>query len=144
MRRKLIKKKTPPEWNIRRLTEVDFWTYCDAAKIIVREATLEQPGYSIVCDGKPHIFVHNELRGAARLFTLFHELAHHWLHPRRIQFFQGTGSEDVEIEANIVATVALVPKTLLIHYAPSELSDLFGYPDWLIEKRQTILEEWGI
>lgn len=91
------------------LTEDDFWQYCQASKIIVREAQLEQPGYSLLCENRPHIFVHAELRGVERLFTLFHELAHNWLHPARPQFFRGADKK-IEFEANLVAACALIPK----------------------------------
>lgn len=144
MRRKLLERRTPREWNIRALTEEDFWQCCDEAKIVVREAPLEQPGYSLICDGARHIFVHEDLRGAHRLFALWHELAHHWLHPERVQFFRGRGDQNIEIEANIVAACAMIPRTMLIHYEPSEISDLHGYPDWIIRIRQEVLEEWGI
>lgn len=124
------------------LGEDHFWDYCDTRKILVREAQLEQPGYSIVIEGQRYIFVHDELRGMDRLFTLYHELAHHWLHPPRIHFFRGW-NQTTESEANLVATCALIPRTRIIHWCPSEIA-AEGFPDWLIKLRQEVLEYWDI
>jgi len=125
------------------LTEVDFWDYCAASRIVVREVQLEQPGYSMVYEGRLHIYIHDQLRGVDRLYTLYHELAHHWLHPPRIQFFLGM-DKNIEFEANLVAACALIPKTLLAHHWPSEIAEEFSYPTWLIKYRQTLLEYWDI
>jgi Zn-dependent peptidase ImmA (M78 family) len=143
MRRKLIEKKTPPEWNVRVMTEADFWSHADAAGIVVSEMQLEQPGYSIYCDGSPHIFIQDQLRGVDRLYTLWHEIAHYWLHKARIQFFLGL-NQDIEFEANLVAACALIPQTMLTHYWPNEIAQEYGYPDWLIKYRQVIFEYWDI
>lgn len=141
MRIELIQRKTPPEWNVRPLNEMDFWDYCNDLKIIVQEAPLEQPAYSIVIKKQRYIFVHDELRGASRLFALYHELAHLWLHPPKIHFFKGW-NEAHEIEANVVATCALIPRTRIVHWSASELAE--EYPEWLINLRKTTLEHWKI
>lgn len=143
MRKRLIEKNTPPEWNVRVLTEDDFWTYCDERNIDVRPVQLEQPGYSITDPAKPIIFIHDELRGIERLYTLYHELGHHFLHPSRIQFFCGW-DQKIEFEANVIAACALVPRTLLTHHWPSEIAELYGYPNWLVTFRQKLLEYWEI
>lgn len=143
MRRTLIHRNTPPEWNVRVLTLDDFHQYCDEAKITVREAQLEQPGLYMLFDGKPHIFIHEDLRGPERLFVGFHELAHYWLHPLGIQFFRGW-ERNIETEADVVAACALIPLPTLQHFWPSEIVDLYGYAAELVELRQTIFERWRI
>ena len=40
MRRSLLLQNTPPEWNVRVLTEDDFYQYCDEGGIIVRDVSL--------------------------------------------------------------------------------------------------------
>lgn len=143
MRHRLLLKNTPPEWNVRVLTEDDFWFYCDHAGVAVIEAPLEKPGLYIYCDGQPQIYLDENLRGAERLFVAFHELAHHWLHPPRIQFFSGMKGV-VEDEADIVAACALIPLTVLQHYWPSEIAELYGYPPRLVELRREVFDRWGI
>src|SRR5262249_52996827 len=117
MRRGLLLQNTPPEWNVRVLTQDDFDYYCDRAGITVREVQLEQPGLSPCRNGLPQIFINDELRGAKKLFVSFHELAHHWLHPPRIKMFIGW-EDAIEVEADVVAVCALIPKTVLNHYWP--------------------------
>lgn len=145
MRRGLIECNTPPEWNIRVLTEDDFYEYCDKENILICEAQLEQPGvyFPYGRGRKPQIILHDELRGANRLFAGYHELAHHWLHPPGIQHFLGLKTM-VEVEADIVAACALIPKTLLTHFWPNEIAELYGYPHWIVELRCRMFDKWRI
>jgi len=143
MRRDLLLRNTPPEWNVRVLTQDDFDYYCDQAGIIVIEAPLEQPGLYIHSNGQPQIFINNLLRGTERLFVGFHELAHHWLHPPGVRMFFGW-SKQLELEADIVAACALIPKTILTHYWPSEIIELYGYPYDLVTRRCEVFDKWKI
>lgn len=143
MRRGLITSRTPPEWNIRVLTEDDLYQYTDEAGIIIREAQIEDPGFSMMCDGKLHIILNDELRGAERLFVGFHELAHYWLHPPGVQMFYGLARQ-IELEADIVAACAMIPKTLLPHYWPSEIVELYGYSHGLVRFRCEVFDKWKI
>src|SRR5215831_5301094 len=127
MRRDLVLRNTPPEWNVRVLTQDDFDYYCDRAGIVVSETPLEQPGLYIYKNGQPEIFLNDTLRGPERLFVGFHELAHYWLHPPGVRMFFGWAKQ-IEIEADIVAAYCLIPKTMLTHYWPSEIAELYGYP----------------
>ena len=142
MRRDLIERKTPAEWNVRPLTEAHFWFYCGEMDILVREMPLERPGYATEVEGQRVIFLNDELRGARRLFVLFHEIAHHWLHPRRTHFYSGWEKE-FDIEANVVAACALIPRTRIVHWSKQELA-AEGIPDWIIKVRQETLDYWGI
>jgi Zn-dependent peptidase ImmA (M78 family) len=141
--RDLLLQNTPPEWNVRVLTQDDFDYYCDRVGILAREITLELPGLYIRRDGHPQIFLNDELRGAERLFITFHELAHHWLHPLGIQMFHGFGRR-VEFEADVVAVCALIPKTALTHYWPSEIAELRGYKHGLVNFRCEFFDHWRI
>ncbi|HKQ74624.1 MAG TPA: ImmA/IrrE family metallo-endopeptidase [Blastocatellia bacterium] len=143
MRRGLIEEKTPPEWNIRVFTEDDFHQYCDAEGIVIREEQVEQPGLYLICDGTPTIFIDDQLRGAERLFVEFHELAHHWLHPPGVRMFFGLG-KTIELEADVVAICALIPKTVLIHYWPSEIVDIHGYSHWMVQFRCEVFDRYKI
>lgn len=145
MRRGLIENNTPPEWNVRVLTDDDFCEYCDRDGILVCEAQLEQPGvyFPPARSGKSQIILNDELRGAERLFVGFHELGHAWLHAPGAQLFIGL-KEMVELEADIVAVCALIPKTVLTHYWPSEIAELYGYPHWIVRLRCEVFDRWKI
>lgn len=125
------------------MTQDDFDYYCDRDGIVVIEAQLEQPGVYIHSEGQPEIYIHDELRGIERLFAGFHELAHHWLHPPGIRMFSGWNKQ-LEDEANIVAACALIPKTVLTHYWPSEIAELYGYPHRLVDLRCEVFDRYKI
>jgi Zn-dependent peptidase ImmA (M78 family) len=143
VRRDLLLHNTPPEWNVRVLTQDDFDYYCDRAGIVIKETPLELPGLYICGDGQPQIFLSDELQGTERLFIAFHELAHHWLHPPGVQMFHGLSTR-VEDEADIVAVCVLIPRTVLMHYWPGEIAELYGYPPSLVELRREVFDRWGI
>jgi len=143
MRRGLLLQNTPHEWNVRVLTQDDFDYYCDRAGITVSETQLEQPGLYICSHGRPEIFLNDKLRGAERLFVGFHELAHHWLHTPGVRMFIG-GSKEIEVEADAVAVCALIPQTLLTHYWPSEIAEIYGYPSELVGLRCDLFNLWRI
>src|SRR5262249_5019605 len=141
--RDLLLRNLPPEWNVRVLTQDDFDYYCDCAGIVVTEKPLEQSGLYIYSDSQPEIFLSDDLRGAERLFIGFHELAHHWLHPPAVRMFhslseQTEDNKQTEDEADIVAVCALIPKTVLMHYWPGEIAELYGYPPSLVELRKEV------
>lgn len=144
MRKNLIERNVPSEWNVRVLTEDHFWDYCAARRITVRIVPLEQPGYSLVRKVDARIYIHDELRGAERLYTMFHELGHHWIHARGIQFFMGCKSR-IEMEAEVIAACALIPRTILPpRFGWSEVQELYGYPDWMISFRNLVFRKYGL
>jgi hypothetical protein len=53
-------------------------------------------------------------------------------------------NKNIEFEANVIASCALIPRPMLEHYWPSEIAEEYGYPAWLIKFRQTLLEYWEI
>jgi Zn-dependent peptidase ImmA (M78 family) len=134
---------TPPEWNVRVLTQDDFDYYCDRAGITVSETSLEQWGLYICSHGQPEIFLNDKLRGAERLFVGFHELAHHWLHPPGVRMFSG-GVKEIEVEADAVAVCALIPQTALTHYWPLEIVEIYSYPKELVGLRYELFNLWRI
>lgn len=134
----------PPEWNVKVLTESDFWTHADALKIRVREVQLEQDGYSEMNPKRRYIYIHDELRGVERLYALWHEMGHHWCHSAHIQFFLGT-NPILEAEAEVIAVCALIPRTILPpRFAWSEIQELYGYPQWMLNWRWTVFRKWRI
>lgn len=144
MRRGLLLRNTPPEWNVKVLTEDDFYYYCDLARITVRDMPLDSlPGMYVICDGRPCIFLDEDLRGAERLFIAFHELAHHWLHPGGASCFHGY--EDItEEEADAFAICAMIPVTMLPHYHHSEIAELYGYTPEQVRFRREVFDKYKL
>jgi len=143
VRRHLLENNAPPEWNVRVFTEADFWDECRRLRISVREVQLEQPAYSIVRVVNPRIYVHDELRGVEKLYVCLHELGHHLMHRAGIQFFLGC-KDRIELEAEVFAVCALIPQTILPpRFAWSEIRDLYGYPDWMMNRRLAVFKKWG-
>lgn len=144
MRRLLVIRNTPEEWNKRFLTEADFYRYCDENQIVLHEdRQLAQPGLYLVYDNRAHIFLDERLRGYVRLLVGFHELAHFWMHPVGVKLFQGVNA-DTEIEADVVATCALIPRPIIEHVSQENICQLYGYPAPLVELRREILERWRL
>lgn len=134
----------PPEWNVRVMTEDDFYYYCDTARIVVRDMPLDNlPGLYLLCDGRPCILLDTDLRGAERLFIGFHEYAHFLLHPPRVRAFHGY-DDITEDEADAFAVCALIPRTTIAHYWPSEIAELYGYPPWIVRLRREVFDKWKI
>ena len=145
MRRDLLQRNTPLEWNTRVLTEDDFQQYCYAEGIEILERQVEQPAVYLTCNGKPTIFLNDQLRGPYRLFAGFHELAHYWLHPSHVRMYLGYGWEDmIEREADVVAACALIPRTMLTRRQLLDLTDGYGYPDWIISLRCVFFDRYRI
>ncbi len=143
MRKRLLERNAPPEWNVKVFTDSDFWMLCAAAEIVVHEAPLERHGFQLKQHSRHIIFINSRLSGAERSFVLWHEYAHHLLHPPGVQFFHGYASL-VEDEADAFAACALIPRPLLSHYWPSEIADLYGYPFDLVAFRQDIFDCWKL
>lgn len=143
MRKRLLERNAPPEWNVRAFTDSDFWMLCAADGIIVQEAPLERHGFQFKQRNQHVIFINSRLRGAERSFVLWHEYAHYLLHPPGIQFFHGYESQ-VENEADVFAACAMIPRSLLEHYWPSEIADLYGYPVDLVAYRQDLFERYKL
>lgn len=143
MRKKLIERNMPPEWNCRVLTEDDLITFCDQLNVDIIDGPLEQPGCRIPYRGRTQLYLNNRLRGHDRLYVGFHEWGHCAIHPPRIQFFCGL-NRSIEFEADAIAACALIPRPLITHYWPEEIAEEYLYPDWMIKFRQTLLKYWEI
>jgi len=60
-------------------------------------------------DGSPCIILHAQNQGTAKVWTMFHELGHHFLHDPRICFASDDIISQAEYEANAFACICLVP-----------------------------------
>lgn len=96
-------------------TEADFYRICEIEKIIILEKDVTTSFYMNV-SGKSFIVLKKRLKGLRRLFAMFHELAHHFLHGSRhaaSAFYFGLLESKAEFEADALATIALVPRPML-------------------------------
>jgi Zn-dependent peptidase ImmA (M78 family) len=102
-------------FNKRPLTEADFYKICEAERIEVIERSDVSNIFYMTVLGEPSIVLGNSRkhRGIKRLFAMFHELAHHFLHPGddiEEVFFFGISDSKEEFEADSLATIALIPE----------------------------------
>lgn len=110
-----LKKLEKYGFNKRELTETDFYAICEREKITVLETDASASFYMSV-SGKSFIVLKKNLRGLKRTFTMFHELAHHFLHGGRgvnQAFYFGLLDTKQEFEADAIALLALVPLSCL-------------------------------
>lgn len=106
-----LEKLTRFGFNRQMLTEADFYRICERENVTVLEMNVSVSFYMTV-KGKAFIVLNARLRGLKRAFTMFHELAHHFLHGARhveSAFYFGLLDTKQEFEADALATVALLP-----------------------------------
>ncbi len=134
-------------WNERPLDEADLYRLCKRYKVTVEELPLQVSGFYYSVMGRHFIAVDSKLPPRRRLFVLFHEFAHFLLHaPERgaTANFHGVGKRNrKEIEADIFALVALIPKVDLLNRTASELID-DGFDPELIRVRFEIFQQHGL
>ena len=105
-------------FNSRALTEKDFYQICERENITVLEEDVFTSFYMTV-HGKHFIVLKKRLRGLKKLFVMFHEISHHFLHGGKDAanaFYFGLLQSKQEIEADAMATIALVPRYMLNSY----------------------------
>ncbi|MET0752587.1 MAG: ImmA/IrrE family metallo-endopeptidase, partial [Pyrinomonadaceae bacterium] len=62
--------------------------------------------------GEPTIVLNKRLKGLKRIFAMFHELSHHFLHGGKDAanaFYFGLVESKAEVEADALALIALIP-----------------------------------
>jgi len=141
VRKKLLERCCPKEWNVRILDDEDFWFYCGLNGILVQEVPMEKRGLSFIRRGHNVIWIQRGLTGIERQLILWHELAHFWLHPPGVQFFTSWGSP-VDDEANAVALCALIPLPVLLRFGITEIAENYDYPLSLVADRLMVYDRW--
>jgi Zn-dependent peptidase ImmA (M78 family) len=138
-------------WNVRPLTEADFYRICKRFRVSVTEMPLNAGGFYYRVTGKDHIAVDSRLYGPEKLLVQFHELAHFLLHTPEsgaTASFHNVGRKTrQEREADIFALCSLIPKTLLETCSPAELAALAideGISGEVIAERIGIYRRHGI
>ena len=141
----LIKQLLPLGWNRRQFTEIEFFDFANQSGVAVWINRIDVPGRYFYYRGRPIIALHSDLEGYTKLWVYLHELAHHWLHVPRDDFFYSEFSYLMEtkedLEADAIATPMVIPKGWL---KEPGLFDLWeqGYPASLLERRKLIWERF--
>ena len=134
-------------WNERPLTEADFYRLCKRFDVRVIETPLHTRGFYFRLMGSDVIAIDCKLSGTAKLAVLFHELGHFLFHMPEsgpAANFHNVGRRTrQEIEADIFALCAVIPKTLIETRSITELV-YDGFPAELIAERNEIYLRYGI
>lgn len=135
-------------WNKRVLTTKDFDTLCRRERIKTVEMPLRVPGFYMVCHGRRQIYLDSRLSGVRRLEAGLHELGHHYLHApsptSSVRFFRLRPDTKEEWEADVFASVALMPATLFQAMTPSEVEEGYSYTREMVEFRLKVLKMYGV
>ena len=142
-----MKTKTIPErlrklgWNRRVLTFADFERVCEEDNILIIAKHLpDDVGQYYIENGQDIIALEYDLRDPQRTLVAFHEYGHALFHcPGHFGHHSKT-----ELEADIIAVAALVPKPLLYKLSPGEISEAMDYPLSLIWERWEFLRRFGV
>ena len=127
--------------NSRALTERDFYVICEREGIYVAEDDSEDMkwnGIYTIIDGVPVIIIKASLRGLERLWTMFHELGHHFMHTPSTCFFSAATLEKHQSEANAFAAIALIPVKVVRQIPLWELYDIDEFSTKLFQIRLEI------
>jgi len=136
------------DWNKRPLTEDNFYSLCNKHKITVVEMPLQTGGFYYCVKRKHYIAVNSSLKRRDRLLVMFHEFAHYLMHAPDTGVtanFHGVGRRTrKEVEADVFAICALIPKPLIESRTVQELVEEDGFCETLIRERLTIYRKKGI
>ena len=135
-------------WNERPLTEADLYGLCKRFKVSVQEMPLTVSGFYFRMKGKDFIAVDSRLTRHKKLAVLFHELGHFLFHTPEsgaTANFHGVGRRTrQEVEADVFAACAIVPRSWIESRSFEELIDIEGIPAEMIDARYEILRQYGI
>ena len=135
-------RKHLPEWNEKIFGMTEFERICAAERIVFVEGIgRKHKGEFISYANRNMIILRAGLGEGERRWVAFHELGHYFLHERAHQFSRSAQSR-MDREANIFASVALLPK-FSIENDRQNIIDGY-YPKEFIKIRFEILQEYGI
>lgn len=121
----------------RAMTEDDFWNICHDEGIEVVLSRRRYAFYFTVPETDVKAIVLPERRTGPRLlFSMFHELAHHFLHggDEPCIAFQGLSDSKCEAEADAVALIALMPRQILPELEWCDI-EAIGFEHWKARER---------
>lgn len=134
-------------WNEVPLTDDDFHLLCRRFKIVVQELPLQVGGFYYSVLGRHFIAIDRKLESRQKLFVMFHEFAHFLLHTPEsgaTANFHGLGRKTrVELEADIFALCALMPRPWIEGRSMQELVEVDGMPEEMVVQRIRLLSRYG-
>jgi Zn-dependent peptidase ImmA (M78 family) len=150
-----------PKFNLKEITEADFWRACKKFRIIVRQMPLDVDGYHERKRGRYYILINSRLQGKKWLHTALHEFCHYLFDApdaganfvlyRRRQKYDEHGcpvrrqedDDPRERFADAFATVGFMPLNELIRFANEDISE---DPELLklCRARIGVLDDYGI
>ena len=133
----------PSDWNHRVLGIDDFYSFCKQEGVEVYELDMSIDGLYTIFADVPVILLKLTLSEPDLTFVAFHELAHYWLHEPGQQFKWAFESK-MDFEANLVASCALIPCSLLESHASADIQRQFGYSTEVIQFREQVYRDWKI
>lgn len=135
-------------WNERPLSEADLYALCKRFKISVQEMPLSVGGFYYRVMGRDYIAVDSKLPPQRKLAVLFHELGHFLFHAPESGVtanFHGIGRRTrQEIEADIFALCAIVPRAWIESRSIQDLIEVEGIPAEMVDSRYEILRRYGM
>lgn len=136
-----------PHFNLRAITEEDFWKAAKKSRIVVRELPLLVDGYYQRKRGRHFILIDKKLTGLRWLHTALHEFCHFLFdEPVNDEALYRRGGEDAdrrEKTADAFALIALLPFPDLVRIQKEDLSDNAWLAN-LVRDRIVVLTEYGI
>jgi Zn-dependent peptidase ImmA (M78 family) len=122
-------------WNQQIFTDTDFFNAVKSSGIIYKETDLiKESGCYLIFENTPFILVNSTVKSKFKRWVQIHELAHYHL-GHTPAAFSGFRHQKLDWEANIIASVALIPMTLLSRFSVYEIRDYYNYPIELIDCR---------
>jgi Zn-dependent peptidase ImmA (M78 family) len=137
-----VAQKAFPHWNTLPITERDVRRIARKRGAQIVEGKVGVLGLYIIYGGVPFIVIDPDLNGPMRLWVLLHELAHHLLHVPGLQLFDHRFETKADSEANLLAAVAMIPRSWIETKSFADLLEE-DYPRDLLWVRKEIFEQHG-
>ena len=146
----LLTKFAPLGWGEKVFTEAYLTRICRRERVKIVEYPLTaSPGFYYACKGRHFITIDSRKRGVERLYILLHELAHYFLHvpahATAAHYFRLRPGTKQEHEAEVFATVALIPEWKLRRLLLTTRDEWeHGITEEIVQDRLKVLELYGI
>ncbi|MGD9561767.1 MAG: ImmA/IrrE family metallo-endopeptidase [Pyrinomonadaceae bacterium] len=130
------------------MTEEDFYRLCRRHRVTVQEMPLRVSGFYYSMLGRHYIAVNSRLRQPRKLFVMFHEFAHYLIHAPdggTTANFHGIGKRTrKEVEADVFAACALIPRPMVERLSVSDLIEIEGLPEDIVRQRVEVFKTLGV
>jgi Zn-dependent peptidase ImmA (M78 family) len=132
-----------PHWNRQVLTESYFFDFCKNNGILYGETDLiSGAGEYLIHRNRDFILINTHCGERFKNWVRYHELAHFLFHvPGR---FDNTMRRKFDYEANVIASVALIPLCVIKKYTWAQIKEFYDYPMELYLIRLMVYEKYGI